>query len=66
LFYFDQEFQVVAAYAFNPRTQEAEAGGISEFKDSLVYRVNSRMVRATQRNPVSKTQNQTNTKSFNV
>jgi hypothetical protein len=28
---------------------------ISEFKDSLVYRVSSRTARATQRNPVSKT-----------
>ena len=28
---------------------------ISEFKASLVYRVSSRTVRATQRNPVSKT-----------
>jgi hypothetical protein len=27
---------------------------ISEFKASLVYRVSSRTVRATQRNPVSK------------
>jgi hypothetical protein len=27
---------------------------ISEFKDSLVYRVSSRTARATQRNPVSK------------
>jgi hypothetical protein len=28
--------------------------GISEFKASLVYKVSSRTVRATQRNPVSK------------
>jgi hypothetical protein len=28
---------------------------ISEFEDSLVYRVSSRTVRDTQRNPVSKT-----------
>jgi hypothetical protein len=28
---------------------------ISEFKDSLVYRVSSRTTRAIQRNPVSKT-----------
>jgi hypothetical protein len=28
----------VVAHAFNPSTQEAEAGGY-EFKDSLVYRV---------------------------
>jgi hypothetical protein len=30
---------------------------ISEFKNSLVYRVSSRTARATQRNPVSKKQN---------
>jgi hypothetical protein len=29
---------------------------ISEFEVSLVYRVSSRIARATQRNPVSKTQ----------
>jgi hypothetical protein len=33
---------------------------ISEFKASLVYTVSSRTVRATQRNPVSKTNKQTN------
>jgi hypothetical protein len=36
---------------------------ISEFKASLVYRVSSRIARATQRNPVSKNktkQNKTN------
>jgi hypothetical protein len=33
---------------------------ISEFKASLVYRVSSRTARATQRNPVSKTNKQTN------
>jgi hypothetical protein len=31
---------------------------ISEFKDSLVYRVSSRTSRAKQRNPVSKKQKQ--------
>jgi hypothetical protein len=41
------------AYTFNPNTWEAQAGG-SLFKASLVYRVNSRTARATQRNPVSK------------
>jgi hypothetical protein len=38
---------------------------ISEFEASLVYRVSSRIARATQRNPVSKnkkTKNQTNKK----
>jgi hypothetical protein len=31
---------------------------ISEFQDSLVYRVSSRTARATQRNPVSKIKKQ--------
>jgi hypothetical protein len=35
---------------------------ISEFEASLVYRVSSRTARATQRNPVSKTNKQTNKK----
>jgi hypothetical protein len=34
---------------------------ISEFKDSLVYRVSSRTARAIQRNPVSKNKNKTTT-----
>jgi hypothetical protein len=43
----------VAAHVSNPSTQKAEAGRISEFEDSLVYRVNSGTTRAvTQRNPV--------------
>jgi hypothetical protein len=46
----------VVAHAFNPSTWEAEAGRISEFKDSLVYKVSSRTARAIQRNPVSKNQ----------
>jgi hypothetical protein len=50
--------RVVVAHAFNPSTWEAEA--ISEFKASLVYRVSSRTARAIQRNPVSKTNKQTN------
>jgi hypothetical protein len=33
---------------------------ISEFEASLVYRVNSRIARATQRNPASKKQTTTN------
>jgi hypothetical protein len=32
---------------------------ISKFEASLVYRVNSRTARATQRNPVSKNKNKT-------
>jgi hypothetical protein len=45
------------AHTFNPSTWEAEAGKISEFKASLVYRVSSRTARATQRNPVSNNNN---------
>jgi hypothetical protein len=44
----------VVAHAFNPSTREAEAGGISEFEASLVYKVSSRTARAIQRNPASK------------
>ena len=42
----------VVVHTFNPSTQEAEAGGY-EFEISLVYRVNFRTPRTTQRNPVS-------------
>jgi hypothetical protein len=42
----------VVAHAFNPSTQEAEAGGF----------LSSRTARATQRNPVSK--NKTNKKEY--
>ena len=42
--------------AFSASTQEAEQVDLSEFEASLVYGVNSRTVRATQRNPVSKKQ----------
>jgi hypothetical protein len=48
----------MVAHAFNPSTQEAEAGRISEFKTSLVYKVSSRTAWATKRNPVSKNQKQ--------
>jgi hypothetical protein len=44
--------RAVVAHAFNPSTQEAEAGGLS-----------SRTARATQRNPVLKNK-QTNKKVF--
>jgi hypothetical protein len=41
-------------HTFNPSTKKAGAGGrqISDFQASLVYRVRSRLTRATQRNPV--------------
>jgi hypothetical protein len=35
---------------------------ISEFEANVVYRMNSRTARATQKNPVSKKQNKTNKK----
>jgi hypothetical protein len=38
---------------------------ISEFEDSLVYRVSSRTARATQKNPVSKNKKQTNKQKKN-
>jgi hypothetical protein len=41
---------VVMAHTFNPSIGRQ----ISEFKVSLVYRVSSRIARATQRNPLSK------------
>jgi hypothetical protein len=47
----------VVAHAFNPSTQNAGAVWISEPKASLVYRANSRIARATQRNLVLKTTN---------
>jgi hypothetical protein len=46
----------MVVHAFNPSTQKAEAGGFLEFEASLVYKVNSRTARATQRNPVLKNQ----------
>ena len=46
--------RAVVAHAFNPSIWEAEAGGISEFEASLVYKVSSRTARAIQRNPASK------------
>jgi hypothetical protein len=38
---------------------------ISEFEASLVYKVSSRIARATQRNPVSKNQNKQTNKQTN-
>ena len=42
--------QAVVAQVFNPNT--GRGGQISEFEASLVYRVSSRTVKDTQRNPV--------------
>jgi hypothetical protein len=42
--------QVLAAHTFNPSTQETEAvSWISELEAILVYRANSRTVRATEK-----------------
>ena len=54
---------MVAAQAFDPSTQEAEAGG-SEFEVSLVYRVSSRTARATQEPCVKKTKTNNPTRQF--
>ena len=40
-------------HSFNPSTLEVGAGGSLEFEASLVYRVSSSTLRATQRNPIS-------------
>jgi hypothetical protein len=63
----DQEFGfafrwVVLAHIFNPSTQEAEIGRSLEFKARLVYRGNSRIVRATQRKLILKNKTKTNKK----
>jgi hypothetical protein len=49
---------IVVAHAFNPSTQEAEAGGFLSSRPAS-SRVSSRTARATQRNPDSKKQNKT-------
>lgn len=49
----------VVVLAFIPNTREAEAGGLCEFEARLVYRMSSR---TTQRNPVSKTKTEKETK----
>jgi hypothetical protein len=43
---YDVQQPGVVALAFNPSTQEAEAGGTLELKASLVYIVSSRIARA--------------------
>jgi hypothetical protein len=43
----------VVVHTFNPQHLGGRGRLISEFKASLVYRVSSRIARATQRNPVS-------------
>jgi hypothetical protein len=50
----------VVAHAFKTRHSGGRGRQISQFKASLVYKVSSRTTGATQRNPVSKTNKQTN------
>jgi hypothetical protein len=56
----------VVSHDFNPRTLEAEADGISELKDSLVYIVSFRKVRTTKGNPVLKNKTNKQIKVYNV
>jgi hypothetical protein len=46
-----QPCRAVVAQAINPGTQEAEKADFCVFEANLVYRVSSRTVRATQKNP---------------
>jgi hypothetical protein len=48
--------RAVVAHAFNPSTWVIEAGRSLVFEASLVYRASSRASRATQRNPILKSQ----------
>jgi hypothetical protein len=52
----------VVVHTFNLCTRKTEAGRMSEFEASLVYRLSSRTARATQWNSVSKNQNPNKTK----
>jgi hypothetical protein len=45
----------MVAHTFDPSTQEAETDQSFELEVSLLYRPSSRIARATQKNPVSKT-----------
>ena len=47
---------VAAAHAFNPSIWEAEAGRFLSLRPAWSTKVSSRTARATQRNPVSKSQ----------
>ena len=44
----------MVAHTFSPSTREPEAGGSLSSKPSVVYKVSSRIARATQRVPVLK------------
>jgi hypothetical protein len=53
---------ILMVHTFNPKHLGGRGRQISEFQASLVYRVNSRTARATQRNPVSKNKQTNKTK----
>ena len=53
----------MVVYAFNPSTWRQRQVDICELEASLVYRVSSRIVKATQRNPVSKNKNKNKNKN---
>jgi hypothetical protein len=59
-----QGWRIWKTHAFKSQHSGGRGRRISEFEASLVYRVSSRIARATQRNPVSKNQkpNQNKTK----
>jgi hypothetical protein len=56
----------VVAHAFNPQHLGGTGRQISEFEASLVYRVSSRTVRDTQRNPVLKNQKKKKKKNIGL
>ena len=53
----------MVAHTFNPSTQEQM--NLCELEASLVYKVSSRIARATQRNPVSNKQTNKTKESIN-
>jgi hypothetical protein len=55
----DSKEQEGAVQPFNPRQRQSE---LCEFESSLIYTVSSRIVKATQRNPVSKKKTNKQTK----
>ena len=58
-----QGWRIWKTHAFKSQHSGGRGRRISEFEASLVYRVSSRTARATQRNPVSKTNKQTKKKN---
>lgn len=54
--YFIVQKMNVVVYACNPSTWESKGMWTSEFNASQIYRISSRIARATQRNPASNLQ----------